>query len=91
MRPSRSSILSYVAIGGALLAFPRVVRADDLQPLKLVTVISDDVTPVLYASQAGIFKRLGLAVDQVVVNSGAAASINAHLFEIDLAAALASA
>jgi len=49
-------------------------RGQEAQTLKLVIVISDDVTPVLYASQAGIFKRAGLNVDLQVVNSGAAAA-----------------
>jgi ABC-type nitrate/sulfonate/bicarbonate transport system substrate-binding protein len=75
MLASRSSVLARSAlVAAALLVLPRFARADDLQPLKLVIVISDDVTPVLYAAQSGIFKRLGLAVDLVVVNSGAAAA-----------------
>jgi len=62
---------AFVACAAACAA---PARAQEAQTLKLVIVISDDVTPVLYASQAGIFKRAGLNVDLQVVNSGAAAA-----------------
>jgi len=65
---------SAIAATGAAAGMRVPAAAQALQTLTLVVVISDDVTPVLYAAQSGIFKRVGLDVTQQVVNSGAAAA-----------------
>jgi NitT/TauT family transport system substrate-binding protein len=62
------------AAAASAAALARPARAQEPQNLKLVIVISDDVTPVLYASQSGAFRRAGVGIDLQVVNSGAAAA-----------------
>ena len=57
---------------GAVLALPRVAFAQTPTPLKLAGVPEDSVTPVLYADQAGLFAKNGIAVTVAPERSGSA-------------------
>jgi NitT/TauT family transport system substrate-binding protein len=67
---ARSTVLAGIA---AAVAAPSLALAQ-ASALKLAGVPEDSVTPALYADQAGIFKRYGLAVDLSPERSGAAIS-----------------
>jgi NitT/TauT family transport system substrate-binding protein len=64
----------FAALAAAATAAPRIVVAQDLPLLRLVTVTNDTVTAALYAQRAGLFRAAGLNVDLQPANSGAAAS-----------------
>ena len=59
------------AIGTAVALRPRLARADD-QVLRVASAVGDDVTPVLYAQQQGLFQKAGLDVRLQVLTSGSA-------------------
>jgi NitT/TauT family transport system substrate-binding protein len=63
-----------MVLGAAFAAAPRVVLAQQhpLETLRLASAPDDDVTPALYAEQAGLFRREGLDVRIQASNSGAA-------------------
>lgn len=71
MRLSRTR---FVTLLGSVVAAPRVVAAQDLPLIRLVTVTNDTVTAALYAERAGLFRSAGLNVALLPANSGAAAS-----------------
>ncbi len=66
----RSSFLAGSAATAAALALRRPALADDL--IRVGSTTADDGTPMLYAQQAGIFKRLGLDAHVQVLASGGA-------------------
>jgi NitT/TauT family transport system substrate-binding protein len=59
LAPTRGSFL---ALTGAALAVPSIVRAADLTPIKMAGVPEDSATTVLYGVQSGLFKSSGLDV-----------------------------
>lgn len=63
--------LSFAAIAGAA-TLP--ARAQDLMTIRLVSAPSDDLRPLLYGQQAGLFKRAGINLDIERSNSGAVAA-----------------
>jgi NitT/TauT family transport system substrate-binding protein len=54
------------------LARPAGAQTAGLEPLRLATNSSDDVTPVLWAQHTGMFAKAGLAVDLQRFNAGSA-------------------
>lgn len=67
----RSSVVAAAAALAAATATDRSVLAQDA-PVRVGFTTSDDGTPVLYAEKAGIFKRIGLNMQQQVIASGGA-------------------
>ena len=67
--PSRGEFVASVA---ALAAAPVVLRAQALVPLRCASAPDDDVSAVLYAIDAGLFRKAGLDVSIERANSGAA-------------------
>jgi NitT/TauT family transport system substrate-binding protein len=57
--------------GAAVLLAPRPARADDV-PVRIASAVGDDVTPILYGQQQGLFRRAGLDVRLQVLTSGSA-------------------
>jgi NitT/TauT family transport system substrate-binding protein len=55
----------------ALALAPVAARADDT-PLRIASAIGDDLTPILYAQQQGLFHRVGLDVRLQTLTSGSA-------------------
>jgi NitT/TauT family transport system substrate-binding protein len=74
------------AAGAALVAAPRAVRAQGLTPVRVACVPNDDVTPLLYAQQSGLFRRAGLDVTATAATSGAAiaAAVAGAAYDIGL-------
>jgi NitT/TauT family transport system substrate-binding protein len=73
-----------LAGAGAALLAPSVARAQSPAALRLAGVPEDSITPALYADQAGIFKRDGIAVTISPERSGSAiaAGIAGGAFDI---------
>jgi len=60
---------------GALVgasAAPRAAKAQQLTTIRVASTLDDNVTPILYGQQAGIFKKYGLDVQVQTFPSGAA-------------------
>jgi len=58
------------AAAAAAAAVPRVAVADDV--VRIGSAVGDDVTPVLYGQQEGLFRRAGLDLRLQVLSSGSA-------------------
>jgi NitT/TauT family transport system substrate-binding protein len=71
MKMRRSHSLALLAAPLAL-AGREPARAQDLTPLKIAAPANDTATSALYAIKAGLFRRAGLNVEIVPMNSGAA-------------------
>jgi NitT/TauT family transport system substrate-binding protein len=67
MKPSRSQ---FVASTAALVASPRTVRAQAREKIRVGGVPSDDITPILYAVEHGLYQKAGLEVEYVPTSSG---------------------
>jgi NitT/TauT family transport system substrate-binding protein len=63
---------AFVAATLAATAVPRRARAQALVPIRCSSAPDDDVSSVLYAIDAGLFRKAGLDVSIVRGNSGAA-------------------
>jgi NitT/TauT family transport system substrate-binding protein len=61
-----------VVIGLAAAAAAPSVAAADLAVVRVASAADDDVTPVLYAQSAGLFRKAGLEIRLTRMNSGAA-------------------
>ena len=61
---------AFVVVAAAAVAAPRIARADEA--IRIGSAVGDDVTPVLYGQQAGLFRRAGLDVQLQVLSSGSA-------------------
>ncbi len=74
----------------AATALPATAQ-DALTPVRVAAVPNDDVSPLLYAKQAGLFKRVGLDVTIQPATSGAAiaAAVVGGSFEVGLASMMA--
>lgn len=59
---------AFVVASGA----PRVAKAQQLTTIRVASTLDDNVTPILYGQQAGIFKKYGLDVQVQTFPSGAA-------------------
>jgi len=69
---SRSRMLAGAAV--ALVAGPRVVRAQALEKIRVAGVATDDTTPVYYAIKRGLYQKVGLDVEYVPTSSGTVAT-----------------
>lgn len=76
---------------GAALALPRAAGAQTLTHISTTEVPNDDVTPLLYAQQSGLFAKAGLDVSFQANTSGAAiaAAVAGGAYDIALASMMA--
>lgn len=70
--PTRARVLA--AGAAALVAAPHAVRAQTAEKIRIGGVPTDDLTPVYYAINAGLYKKAGLDVELVPTSSGTAAT-----------------
>ncbi|MFN2460834.1 MAG: ABC transporter substrate-binding protein [Candidatus Velthaea sp.] len=82
MTLTRRALLAAIA---AAAAAPLTARAADATKLQLASSLEDDIAPVLYGRQAGIFARLNLDVSVQPVTSGAAAAAAVAGRAVDIA------
>lgn len=83
-RLARSRFLAAVAAAAA--AAPAVaVRAQTLTPVRFAGILVDDMTPALYALQAGVFRHAGLDVQATMMTGGAATAAAVLGGSIDIA------
>ncbi len=54
----------------ALAVAPGIVRAQGLEKLQVTGVVTDDMTPIFWAIQKGLYKNAGLDVEVVPASSG---------------------
>lgn len=80
----RSRFLATTAAAVALTS-ARAVRAQALTPVRFAAILSDDMTPALFALQSGAFRRAGLDVQQVNMTGGAATAAAVLGGSIDVA------
>jgi NitT/TauT family transport system substrate-binding protein len=57
-----------------LACAPAIVRAQTLDKIRLAGVVTDDLTPVFYAIENGLYRKAGLDVEVVSTPSGTAAT-----------------
>jgi NitT/TauT family transport system substrate-binding protein len=76
---------------GASIAAARAVCAQELTSLRITCVPNDDVSPLLYAREAGLFRRAGLEIQVYPSTSGAviAAAVAGGSYDIGLASMMA--
>jgi NitT/TauT family transport system substrate-binding protein len=69
----------------------QAIAQDKLTPVRFTAVPNDDLSPLLYAREAGLFKRVGLDVQVQAATSGAAiaAAVVGGSFDIGLASMMA--
>ena len=72
MRISRGRALAGIAAGAASAAVPSVLCAAGPRTLRLAAAPDDDITPILYGQQSGLFKNAGLDVQLTSLGSGSA-------------------
>lgn len=72
LRVSRSRVL---AGAGASILAPRRVGAQQLPKIRLIGVQTDDLTPVYYALENGMYRRAGLDFEMVPTSGGDAATL----------------
>lgn len=70
--PRRDFIRFATAAPLAASVLPSAARADTLQTLRVLSYPSDAIKQILYPSQAGIFRDLGVSVELQPMSSGAA-------------------
>jgi|SRR5947209_2591838 len=70
--PSRRDVLAAVAGGFALPLLPSRAWAAGPVALRLAAAPDDDITPILYGQQSGLFKKAGLDVSLSALGSGSA-------------------
>ena len=71
----RTTFLSTTGAAAAVAALPSRAPAQTTPPLTTITLastVSDDMTPILYAQQAGIFRKYGIDAQIQRMSSGAA-------------------
>jgi len=82
----RSSFIKAASLSFALPAIARPVRADTvLEPLRLIAIPSDALTPLYYGMKTGIFKKAGIDLQIFPSSSGTAATTAVISGEYDLA------
>src|SRR5690349_4120718 len=86
---SRRTALASIA---AFAAAPSIVRAQTLEKIRFTGVATDDLTPVFYAIQNGLYKKAGLDVESIPASSGTAATqaIVSRAYEIGKGSSIAS-
>lgn len=79
---SRSHLLAQTA--AAVVLAPRIGGAQTLEKIRFTGVVTDDMTPMFYALQKGLYQKAGLDVEIVPASSGTAATqaIVAGTYEI---------
>ena len=79
------------ATAAAALAAPVPSTPQDVTVLRVTAVPNDDVTPILYAQQSGLFRRAGLDVQLQASSSGAAiaAAVAGGSYDVGLASMMA--
>ena len=87
---SRSRMLAVSA--AALALAPRPLRAQALTKVRLVGVHTDDLTPVYWGIQQGMYQKIGLDIEMIAANSGTAATtaVVAGTYELGKGSAVAS-
>lgn len=70
-RISRSQVLAGTA---ALFAAPRHASAQALEKVRFCGVATDDLSPVYWAIENGLYKKAGLDVEFIPTSSGTAAT-----------------
>lgn len=87
---SRSRMLA--ATTAALAIGPSRARAQTLTKVRLVGVHTDDLTPVYWGIQHGMYQKVGLDIDMIAANSGTAATtaVLAGAYELGKGSAVAS-
>ncbi len=80
------------AAAGALAFAPRQARSQTLAPLRVACVPNDDVTPLLYAQQSGLFRRAGMDITITPATSGAAiaAAVVSGSYDVGLISLMAT-
>jgi NitT/TauT family transport system substrate-binding protein len=82
----RNAFINTAALSLILPGLPRVVRADTaLEPLRLVAIPSDALTPLYYGIKTGIFKKAGIDLQVFPASSGTAATTAVIGGDYDLA------
>lgn len=94
MQPNYQNGISrslFVSALTAALAVPRAASAQALTHIGTTEVPNDDVTPLLYAQQSGLFAKAGLDVSFQANSSGAAiaAAVAGGAYDIALASMMA--
>jgi NitT/TauT family transport system substrate-binding protein len=69
---SRRDALAGIAAGFALPLLPSRAWAAGPIPLRLAAAPDDDITPILYGQQSGLFKKAGLEINLSALGSGSA-------------------
>jgi NitT/TauT family transport system substrate-binding protein len=71
---------------------PRPARAQGLDKVRFGFVATDDMTPVIYAMQHGLYQKAGLDIEPVITSSGSAstAAVIGGAYEIGKASPIAS-
>lgn len=72
VRISRSRLLT--ASGTVLALRPHNLRAQQPETIRVASAIADDLTPVYYAVETGMYRRAGLDIQVVPAQSGTAAT-----------------
>lgn len=72
MALSRGAALAAIGGGFALPLLPARTWAEGPVPLRLAAAADDDITPILYGQQSGLFKKAGLDVSLGALSSGSA-------------------
>ena len=87
-RSRRTAIASIAAFAAA----PSIGRAQTLEKIRFTGVATDDLTPVFYAIQNGLYKKAGLDVEFIGASSGTAATqaIVSGTYEIGKGSSIAS-
>lgn len=78
------------AAAGAVLA-PHVSRAQAPVPIRVTVVPNDDVSPLLYAQQSGLFRRAGLdvTIERASTGNAIAAALVSGSYDIGLVSLMA--
>jgi ABC-type nitrate/sulfonate/bicarbonate transport system substrate-binding protein len=63
LKLSRSQLLAQTAAAAVL--GPHIAGAQTLEKLRFTGVVTDDMTPIFYAIQKGLYRRAGLDVEIV--------------------------
>lgn len=71
--------------GAAVLSTGAVVRSQELTPVRLASLLVDDMTPALYARSAGLFRQAGLDVRSTAMSGGAATAAAVLGGSVDIA------
>jgi len=90
MNASRGSFLT--ATAAAVTLAPRPSVAQGLTTIRITVVPNEDVTPLLYAQQSGLFRRAGLdiVVDRATSGAAIAAAVVSGSYDVGLISMMAT-